>query len=376
MEVKPGRPFILPASKWNKRTIVAKGVLFMKKTVAVLFGGNSTEYEVSLQSAGSVIENLDPEKYHILLLGITRQGKWMKYDGGVESIRQDTWWQHPSCVPVIFLPGWENHGILVQEEGKCKRIPVDVAFPVLHGKNGEDGTVQGLLKLMGIPCAGCGILSSALCMDKDMAHRLVRLAGVRTPDSIVLHSQVPDAELREQTAGLSYPVFVKPVHSGSSFGITRVSGADGLSDAVKEAFHHDGKVVIEEAIPGFEVGCAVLGTDPLTIGEVDEIELSRGFFDYTEKYTLKTSKIHMPARIDAGTAERVKQAAAVVYRTLGCSGFARVDFFLTPQKEIVFNEVNTIPGFTTHSRYPSMLKGIGITFEQMVDEMIRLAVES
>ena len=193
----------------------------MKKTVAVLFGGNSTEYEVSLQSAGSVIENLDPEKYHILLLGITRQGKWLKYDGEVEPIRQDTWWQHPSCVPVIFLPGWGNHGILVQEEGKCKRIQVDVVFPVLHGKNGEDGTVQGLLKLMGIPCAGCGILSSALCMDKDMAHRLVRLAGIRTPDSVVLHSQLPAAELREQTSWLSYPVFVKPANSGSSFGITK-----------------------------------------------------------------------------------------------------------------------------------------------------------
>lgn len=348
----------------------------MKKTVAILFGGNSTEYEVSLQSAGSVIENLDPEKYHILLLGITRQGKWLKYDGEVEPIRQDTWWQHPSCVPVIFLPGWGNHGILVQEEGKCKRIQVDVAFPVLHGKNGEDGTVQGLLKLMGIPCAGCGILSSALCMDKDMAHRLVRLAGIRTPDSVVLHSQLPDAELREQTSGLSYPVFVKPVNSGSSFGISRVSDGKGLLDAVKGAFQYDGKVIIEEAIPGFEVGCAVLGTDPLTIGEVDEIELSRGFFDYTEKYTLKTSKIHMPARIDADMAKRVKQAAAVVYRTLGCSGFARVDFFLTPQNEIVFNEVNTIPGFTTHSRYPNMLKGIGIPFGQMMDEMIRLAVES
>ena len=348
----------------------------MKKTVAVLFGGNSTEYEVSLQSAGSVIENLDPEKYHILLLGITRQGKWMKYDGGVEPIRQDTWWQHSSCVPVIFLPGWENHGIVVQEEGKCKRIPVDVAFPVLHGKNGEDGTVQGLLKLMGIPCVGCGILSSALCMDKDMAHRLVRLAGIRTPDSVVLHSQLPDAELREQTSGLSYPVFVKPVNSGSSFGISRVSDGKGLLDAVKGAFQYDGKVIIEEAIPGFEVGCAVLDTDPLTIGEVDEIELSRGFFDYTEKYTLKTSKIHMPARIDADMAKRVKQAAAVVYRTLGCSGFARVDFFLTLQNEIVFNEVNTIPGFTTHSRYPNMLKGIGIPFGQMMDEMIRLAVES
>jgi D-alanine---D-serine ligase len=343
-------------------------------TAAVLFGGNSTEYEVSLQSAHSVIENLNPEKYRIILLGITRRGEWLKYGGSVSRIPNDTWSRHASCVPAVISPDRNTHGILVSDSGRVTVLPIDVAFPVLHGKNGEDGTIQGLLEMAGIPCVGCGTLSSALCMDKDIAHRLVSLAGIKTPASIVLHSPVSDTELSKRTAPLQYPLFVKPANAGSSFGITKVSGRSGLTDAVFAAFLHDRKVIIEEAVDGFEVGCAVLGSETLTIGEVDEIELSQGFFDYTEKYTLKTSKIHMPARIDADTANRIRQTAADIYRVLGCTGLARVDMFLTAGNEIVFNEVNTIPGFTSHSRYPNMLKGIGMTFPQIVDELIRLAM--
>jgi len=354
-----------------------QGIDLMKqKTVAVLFGGHSTEYEVSLQSACSVIENLNPEKYNVVLVGITRQGEWMKYSGGTERIQNDTWREHDSCVPAVISPDRKTHGILALEGGTVTVIPIDAAFPVLHGKNGEDGTVQGLLALAGIPCVGCGTLSSALCMDKDMAHRLVRLAGIKTPDSIALYAPISDVEPAEQAAHLQYPLFVKPANAGSSFGITRVSEAGDLTDAVRMAFQHDRKVIIEEAVAGFEVGCAVLGNETLTIGEIDEIELSQGFFDYTEKYTLQTSRIHLPARIDPDTANHIKQMAATVYRTLNCTGLARVDLFLTPENEIVFNEVNTIPGFTAHSRYPNMLKGIGMTFAQIIDELIRLAMHS
>lgn len=176
-------------------------------------------------------------------------------------------------------------------------------------------------------------------------------------------------------ASLKYPLFVKPANSGSSIGITKVLNNSELPDAIAVAFEHDDKVIVEETVAGFEVGCSVLGNDLLTIGEVDEVELSHGFFDYTEKYTLQTSKIHMPARIDLETAERIKQTAVTIYRVLNCSGFARVDLFLTPDKEIVFNEVNTIPGFTAHSRFPNMLKGIGMTFDEIVDALIRLALE-
>lgn len=344
-------------------------------TVAVLFGGRSTEYEVSLQSACSVIENLDPEKYNVIQLGITRQGQWLKYSGDISLIKNDSWHEHHSCVPAIISPDCNTHGVLVMDGDKITTLPIDVVFPILHGKNGEDGTIQGLLELSGIPCVGCGTLSSAICMDKDVAHRLASLAGIKTPESIVLHYSTSDDELSKRIAHLKYPLFVKPVNAGSSFGITKVSNQNGLKEAISIAFKHDRKVIIEECIDGFEVGCAVLGNKTLTIGKVDEIELSNGFFDYTEKYTLKTSKIHMPARIVVDTANRIKETAALIYWTLGCEGYARVDMFLTPQNEIVFNEVNTIPGFTSNSRYPNMLKGIGMTFKQIVDELIRLAMQ-
>lgn len=171
---------------------------------------------------------------------------------------------------------------------------------------------------------------------------------------------------------LTYPLFVKPVRAGSSFGISKITDANALDRAIELAFCYDAEVTVEEAIDGFEVGCAVLGNETLTVGRVDEIELSDGFFDYTEKYTLRTSSIHMPARIPAETEKRIQDAAVVLYRALGCSGFARVDMFCTPSGEIVFNEINTIPGFTAHSRFPNMMKGIGLDFPQMLDTLIGL----
>ena len=346
-----------------------------QKTVAVLFGGSSTEYEVSLQSACSVIENLNPENYRVVLLGITRHGKWLKFDGDTEQIRNDTWHEHPSCVPALISPDRSTHGILVLDGDRVTAMPIDVVFPVLHGKNGEDGTIQGLVEMAGIPCVGCGMLSSAVCMDKDIAHRLVSLVGIKTPNSFVIEGPISDRELSKRTRHLQYPLFVKPANAGSSFGISMVCKSDEFAGAVRAAYQHDPKVIIEEAVDGFEVGCAVLGNETLTMGDIDEIELSHGFFDYTEKYSLKTSKIHLPARIDVNTADRLRQTAATIYRALGCRGFARVVMFLTPETEIVFNEVNTIPGLTSHSRYPNMLKGIGMTFPKIVDELIRMAMQ-
>lgn len=250
-----------------------------------------------------------------------------------------------------------------------------MVFPVLHGKNGEDGTLQGLFELAGIPVVGCNTLSSALCMDKDRAHKLVSLAGISVPKSVTFNRHRRDEALREVEANLSYPLFVKPVRAGSSFGITKVTECQELDDAVELAFDYDAEVIVEEMIDGFEVGCAVLGIDELTVGRVDEIELSSVFFDYTEKYTLKSSKIYMPARIDAEAEKQIQEAAITIYKVLGCSGFARVDMFYTLSGEIVFNEVNTIPGFTSHSRYPNMMKGIGLSFAQMLDKLIGLYME-
>lgn len=339
-----------------------------KKTIAVIFGGCSTEYEVSLQSAFSVLENLNPDKYAVIPVGITRQGDWYRYTGDYSKIIADTWAQdRDDLVRVAVSNSRSCKGLIEMRNTGNNVVSLDLAFPVLHGKNGEDGTVQGLFELVGIPVIGCGTLSSALCMDKDRAHKLVQAAGVAIPKSITLY---PGANI--DAGDLKYPVFVKPVRSGSSFGITKVCHPEDLQAAVTLAFEHDDTVIIEENVEGFEVGCAVMGMDDLTVGRVDEIELTQGFFDFTEKYTLKTSKIHMPARIDRMCEERIQETAKLIYRTLGCSGFARVDMFLRPDGEIVFNEVNTIPGFTSHSRYPNMMKGIDLSFPEMLDALIGL----
>jgi D-alanine---D-serine ligase len=346
-----------------------------KKVIAVLFGGCSDEYDVSLQSASSIIKNIDSEKYKIIMIGITRQGEWKRYDGGIQEIQNGSWMNHASCVPAIISPDRKTRGIVVFEGGRIETVRIDMAFPVLHGRNGEDGRVQGLLEMAGISYVGSGMLSSAMCMDKDIAHRLVSHAEIKTPSSMIIDTELSDEELEKRVRALKYPLFVKPVNGGSSIGITRVSNRCELKDAVRVALLHDRKVLIEEGVDGFEVGCAILNNGSPVIGEVDEIELSRGFFDNTEKYTLKTSRIHVPARIDTDTADRIKETAVKIYKILGCKGYARVDMFLTKGGEIVFNEVNTIPGFTSHSRYPNMLKGIGMTFSQIVDELIRSATQ-
>lgn len=352
-----------------------QGMIIVKKTnVAVFFGGHSSEYSVSLQSAYAVIRNLDSKKYRPIPVGISSTGQWFFFTGDVEKIKQDNWQNDADCVSAVLSPNRGERKLLLLRPNTVEEIVIDIALPILHGKNGEDGTVQGLIALSGIPLAGCGILSSALCMDKERAHKLVGAAGVRVPKSIVLRSPSHIDGATTFSREVGFPLFVKPVKSGSSYGITKVLSVQDLLPAITTAFQYDNEVTLEENIEGFEVGCAVLGTDHLITGEVDEIELSQGFFDFTEKYTLKTSAIHVPARIPTEKAEEIKETAKHVYRTLGCSGFARVDLFLTPSGEIVFNEVNTIPGFTEHSRYPGMMKAAGFPFCMVLDQIIEQAV--
>lgn len=347
-----------------------------KISVAVIFGGCSNEYEVSLQSAYSVLSHMDLDKYELTLIGITKAGAWYKYNGSLDNIQQDTWWSDKdNCISVTFSPNRYDNKLIEYKQGQLIETTIDIVFPVLHGKNGEDGTLQGYLELIGIPFVGCDTFSSALCMDKDSAHKLVEHEGIRTPASIVFTKRQIKEQIATATKKLHYPLFVKPVKSGSSIGITLVKEEKELPKAIAAAFCHDERVIVEELIEGFEVGCAILGNDELLIGEVDEIELEKGYFDFNEKYSLATSRIHMPARIDADTALKVKRTAKKIYRTLGCRGLARVDMFITKNQDIVFNEVNTFPGFTDHSRYPNMMKGIGLTFSAIIDKVIQLGLE-
>ena len=343
-----------------------------KKKIGIIFGGCSPEYDVSLESSYSVITNINKEKYEIVLIGITKEGDWYKYEGEAENIKNNTWKEKGKCTKVVISSNKSDKGIIEIENKNI--IKLDAIFPVLHGRDGEDGAVQGLIQLSGIPLIGCDVLSSSLCMDKYLSHKLVESYGIKVAKNVVINVKTDKEEINNKVKELKYPLFVKPMRAGSSFGITKIEDEKEIEKALQEAFKYDTEIIIEENVDGIEIGCAVLGNDELTIGEVDEIELSDGFFDYTEKYTLKTSKIYVPARIDEKKSKEAKEIAKQIYRILKCKDFARVDMFLTKQGEIYFNEINTIPGFTSHSRYPSMMKQIGINFEQLVEKIISLEI--
>lgn len=351
-----------------------------KKKIAVLFGGCSNEYSVSLQSSYSVIESMDRELYDILLIGITAEGEWYLYEGDIKHIAEDKWQEGP-CKPVIISQNRSDHGIIIfeSENGRetIRREKIDAAFPLLHGKNGEDGTVQGIFELAGIPIVGCGMTCSALCMDKALAHEAVKTAGVKVPRSVVMHKKISISEVFEKVEGFNYPLFVKPIRGGSSIGISKIHKPYDLANAIDEAFAWDDGVVIEEGVPGFEVGCSVIGSvnTKILISMPDEIELFVDHFDYNEKYTQHYTKIHMPARVDAETMERLRETAGIIYETLGCNGMARVDMFLTPDKEIIFNEANTIPGLTSHSRFPKMVGSMGIGYKELINTLIDMAFD-
>lgn len=340
-----------------------------RKRIAVIFGGASPEHDVSLQSALAVLRNLDAEKYEAVPVGITRDGEWYLYAGPYGALENDGWLRDAGLLTPVTVSLGRERGLLKLRNRAADILTVDAAIPVLHGRNGEDGTVQGLLEVAGIPLAGCGVLASAVCMDKDRAHRLVSAAGVEVPRAVTFTCRELEGARRD-IAELGLPVYVKPLRAGSSFGITRVTAAEELDGAIRAALKYDSAVTVEREVPGFEVGCAVLGTAELTLGRVDEMEVTTGFFGFDEKYSGRGSVIHMPARIPPETERRIQDTAVRIYRALGCSGFARVDMFLTPEGRVVFNEVNTIPGLTAHSRYPNMMKGAGITFTELLTRLI------
>lgn len=345
-----------------------------KQTVMVLFGGRSPEHGISLQSAATVLENLDTEKYRPVAVGITREGRWYRFTGSWDAIREDRWSQG-ACTPAILSPDRGDRGLLLLGEDGCQRLPVDVALPMLHGCLGEDGTVQGLIQLAGIPLAGCGVLASALGMDKEMARKAAAAAGVAVPRCHTLGREEAASQAPALARRLGYPVFVKPARAGSSLGVRRVEEEGQLAPALEDALRYDSRVLLEEAVPGFEVGCAIAGTGALTLGAVDEIHLAGGLLDHGEKYHPVTSVTRAPARLPEEVTARIKETAVAVYRALDCAGFARVDLFLTPDQRVLFHEVNTIPGFTPHSRYPAMMAAAGISIPEVLDLVISSATE-
>lgn len=352
-----------------------------KLSVCVLFGGVSPEHEVSLRSAESVLNRLDPEKYHIHPVGITREGEWIRY-GGTDygKLPDGTWLTDEGNRPAAISPV-RGQGLLTFEGDCVVREQIDVVFPVLHGENGEDGSVQGLLQLAGIPYVGPHVAASATCMDKTLTKLVADNAGIRqaawhlvTAEEL---SKNEDAVLDAVEGRFEYPVFVKPAGTGSSVGVTKVKNRAELLSALQIAAKFDRKILVEEFINGREVEVAVLGNDSPAASICGEIDAGTEFYDYDAKYISDCAQLYIPARIDEATAEQVRDTAIRAYRALGCRGLSRVDFFVTHDGgEIVFNEINTIPGFTSISMYPKLFEASGIPYGTLLDELIELAQEA
>jgi D-alanine--D-alanine ligase len=265
-----------------------------KIKLAVLFGGKSNEYSVSLHSASAIIQNVPTEKFDVILIGITKDGKWLLYEGDVESINNDSWY-NDNLNQVMLSMDNDFKGFIKLNGNSFEKIEADVIFPVLHGKNGEDGTIQGMCQMAGIPYVGCNMTSSAVCMDKEFTHIVCEMAGIKTAPFIaaVKSSKLNTKNLYDECLKkLSLPLFIKPANNGSSLGISKVRNYEQFEKGIVEAFEFDSKVVIESMVEGFEIGCAVIGNENLIIGEVDEVETKNDFFDYVEKYTQHNSKIH------------------------------------------------------------------------------------
>jgi D-alanine---(R)-lactate ligase len=336
--------------------------------VGVLFGGSSEEHPISVKSAQEVARHLDPEKYRPLYVGITMSGSWMLCDGPDEN------WERGRCRPAVLSPDRSVHGLLVLEHGRYETLRLDVVLPVLHGRRGEDGAIQGLLELSGIPYAGCDVQSSALCMDKSLAYIVAGNAGIATPGFFTV-----DASEDIDAARFAYPVFVKPARSGSSFGVSKVSRKDDLPAALEAARAFDSKVLVEQAVVGSEVGCAIVGAGrDLVPGEVDQIVLSHGFFRIHQEREPErgsdNATVAVPADIPPESRSLVQETAKAVYRALGCTGLSRVDMFLTDEGGVVLNEVNTLPGLTSYSRFPRMMAAAGYPLGDVLDRLLSSTV--
>ncbi|MGV9348892.1 D-alanine--(R)-lactate ligase VanA-Sc [Streptomyces spiralis] len=336
--------------------------------VGIVFGGCSEEHPVSVKSAREVARNLDLEKYEPFYIGITKSGSWKLCDG------PDANWENGNCRPAVVSPDRSVRGLLVLDQGRYDTIGLDIVLPVLHGRLGEDGAMQGLLELAGIPYAGCDVQSSALCMDKSLAYIVARSAGIATPNFWTVTAN-EDIDADRPT----YPVFVKPARSGSSFGVSKVSRKEELLSAVETAARYDSKVLIEEAVAGSEVGCAILGNDlDLIVGEVDRMALSHGFFRIHQEENPESGSENstpiVPADIPAESRSLVQETAMAVYRALGCRGLSRVDMFLKEDGTVVLNEVNTLPGMTSYSRYPRMMAAAGLPVSEVIDRMVSLTL--
>ena len=348
-----------------------------KLRVALLFGGKSAEHEISLVSARNIFQAMDRNKYDVIAIAIDKQGRW-HLDQDARLLRGDA----PAAVDfkgakylAAVQPGGATAPIV--RGGTSRMDAIDVAFPVLHGPLGEDGTVQGLLKLAGVPFVGAGVLGSAVGMDKDVMKRLLRDAHMPIANFMVFHRAIQDTiRFGKVKAMLGLPLFVKPANLGSSVGISKVARKSEFAAAVRKAFRYDNKIIIEEGIAGREIECSVLGNEMPIASLPGEIVVQHDFYSYDAKYLDDTgARLEIPAKLPANMVKQIQRLAVETYRTLCCEGMARVDFFLRPNGQVLVNEINTIPGFTTISMYPKMWQASGLSYSRLIDRLIALALE-
>ena len=353
----------------------------MKKKirVGILFGGKSAEHEVSLQSAKNVVEAINREKYEVVPIGIDKLGRWHLNESSGFLLNAD----NPKLIKlnkasdtVALVPG-EREDQLISLAKHQPMEPVDVVFPILHGTFGEDGTIQGLLKLAGVPFVGAGVLGSAVGMDKDVMKRLLRDAGIETADFLVfnrsLRGKISFEDIKNR---LGLPLFVKPANLGSSVGISKVKDESQFMQATNLAFKYDNKILIEENISGREIECSVLGNEDPIASLPGEVLPNQEFYSYEAKYIDENgAALEIPAGLPEQMIKKVQTLAIRAFKTLCCEGMARVDLFITNDNELVLNEINTIPGFTNISMYPKLWEVSGISYTELIDRLIQLSID-
>lgn len=357
------------------RKIERGNVIMNKKMAAVIFGGQSSEHEVSCISAVTIIENINRDNYDVLMIGITKDGKWLKVDT-IDEIKDGSW--KNSSVTAVISPDRNHHGAVIVKDGALEIVKIDVIFPALHGLYGEDGTVQGIFELAGIPYVGCGVLASAVSMDKGYTKIIVDTLGVRQAEYVLVHaSELKDMESVAECVErkLSYPMFIKPCNAGSSKGVSKAENREALAAGLIEASKHDSRILVEETIVGREIECAVLGGSDVRASGVGEILAAAdcAFYDYDAKYTNAASQTVTDPDLPEETVEEIRKKAVAIFKAVNGFGLSRVDFFVTRENEVVFNEINTLPGFTSISMYPMLWENRGISKKQLVEKLLSMA---
>ena len=346
-----------------------------EKNIVVIMGGRSSEHEVSLVSAATVVENINTEVYNVIMVGITKDGQW-KLIESLDKVRDGSWVQ--GHTQAILSPETGKGELILMQKDRVDTVHVDVVFPVLHGMNGEDGTLQGLLELAQIPYVGCGVLASACSMDKFYTKIIVDAIGIRQAKFVgVRRGELTDMDevVSRVEKELDYPVFVKPSKAGSSQGVSKAEDREGLVAALRLAAQHDSKILVEENIVGRELECAVLGGAEAKASGVGEILAADTFYSYEAKYNNEDSRTVVGPELPEGRTEEIRRDAEAIFKALDCYGLSRVDFFLTKDtEEVVFNESNTLPGFTAISMYPMLWEAEGVDKKELIQRLIDLAM--